>query len=140
VDAGNKQIIEIIEKNRDNQQFVFYKNLERTLFVNIMRHALFMLGNSSAGLYEAPSIPLGAVNVGKRQKGRINAGNVLFVEEDVASIRNGITQVLSQEFQARLKKVKPIFGDGYSSDAALTLIKNLDLKSFLFKTEDPLYE
>jgi len=140
VDAGNKQIIEIIEKNRDNQQFVFYKNLERTLFVNIMRHALFMLGNSSAGLYEAPSIPLGAVNVGKRQKGRINAGNVLFVEEDVVSIRNGITQVLSQEFQARLKEVKSIFGDGHSSDAALTLIKNLDLKSFLFKTEDPLYE
>jgi GDP/UDP-N,N'-diacetylbacillosamine 2-epimerase (hydrolysing) len=140
VDAGNKQIIEVIEKNRENQQFVFYKNLERTLFVNVMRHARFMLGNSSAGLYEAPSIPLGVVNVGQRQKGRINAGNVLFVEEDVTSIRNGITEVLSEEFQVRLQEVKTIFGEGQSSNAALALIKDLDLRSFLFKTEDPLYE
>jgi len=69
IDAGNKKIVKIIEKYSNNTGFAFYKNMTRTHFINLMRHALFMIGNSSAGIVEAPIIPLGVINVGSRQRG-----------------------------------------------------------------------
>lgn len=140
VDSGNKNIIKTIEKYINNPQFVFYKNLERDLFINLMRNADFMIGNSSAGIYEAPVIPLAAVNVGDRQKGRITAGNVVFVEQDIDSIISGIKTVQSLEFQQKLNKVKSIYGDGESSTRALNLIKEIDFDKYRYKTEDVLYE
>lgn len=140
IDSGNKTIIQIIEKHKDNDRFIFYKNLDRDLFINIMRNADFMIGNSSAGIYEAPIIPLGVVNVGVRQQSRINAGNVIFVEQDRVSIKRGIRHVLSEEFQKQLKRVESIYGDGQSSVKALKLIKEIDFDKYRFKTEDPLNE
>ena len=50
--------------------------------------AAVIVGNSSAGLIETPYIPLAAVNVGERQKGRLSAQNVIhcdFGKEAVAA-------------------------------------------------------
>lgn len=137
-DAGNKDIIEIIQDISDDSQFSFYKNLERETFINLMRHASFMIGNSSVGLVEAPMIPLGAINVGMRQLGRLAADNVIFVDQDVDSIKQAIGQVLSSRFSTMLKKLKPLYGDGHSVERALALLSSLDLRKFVDKIEDPL--
>jgi GDP/UDP-N,N'-diacetylbacillosamine 2-epimerase (hydrolysing) len=138
IDAGNKSILSIIQKYQADEEFCFYKNVERSLFINLMRNAQFMIGNSSAGILEAPAIPLAVVNVGARQRGRLAADNVLFVDEGLSNIRNGIAAVCSFEFQQKLKKVSSIYGAGNSVDIAYQLIKELDFKSYQEKREDPL--
>lgn len=137
-DAGNKDIIEIIRNNSDKNQFCFYKNLDREIFINLMRHASFMIGNSSVGLVEAPMIPLAAINVGNRQQGRLAADNVLFVEQDVNSIKQAIITVLSDEFQNVLKHSHSPYGDGHSVERAFGLLTDLNFQKFVYKVEDPL--
>ena len=45
-----------------------------------MRNASALVGNSSMGILEAPYYKLPVINVGRRQSGRLNAGNVEFVD------------------------------------------------------------
>jgi GDP/UDP-N,N'-diacetylbacillosamine 2-epimerase (hydrolysing) len=137
-DAGNKDIIEVIRNHSADNQFCFYKNLGRETFINLMRHALFMIGNSSVGLVEAPIIPLPAINVGIRQQGRLAADNVLFVEQHVESIKQAISSVLSDEFQNNLKNLQSPYGDGHSVERAFGLLAELDFQKFVYKAEDPL--
>jgi UDP-hydrolysing UDP-N-acetyl-D-glucosamine 2-epimerase len=137
-DAGNRDILRVIHEKRENQNFCFFGNIPRGLFINLLRYSMFLIGNSSAGIVEAPSIPLGVVNVGPRQKGRLSAGNVIFVEQNVLDISSGIEKVLSEEFKTNLGNISSIYGDGDSIGTALHLIKTLDYSTYLRKTEDPL--
>lgn len=137
-DAGNKESISIIKKYKGDPNFMFYKNLERKFFVNLLRHALFIIGNSSLGLLEAPMMPLGVVNVGARQRGRLAAQNVIFVDQGVENIKNGIEQVCSEEFQKNLCNTKSPYGNGQSVNSVFKLLKTIDLAAFMHKEEDPL--
>ena len=137
-DAGNKQSIAVIKKYETDPDFIFFKNLERNLFINLIRHAKLIIGNSSAGLLEAPMIPLGAVNVGERQRGRLAAENVVFVDQGIENIKSGIEQVLSEEFQKCLKNVRSPYGEGNSVEKAFELLKSINLEQFRYKAEDPL--
>lgn len=137
-DAGNKRSVAVIRKYESDPNFVFFKNLDRNLFVNLIRHAKLMIGNSSAGLFEAPMIPLGVVNVGERQRGRMAAENVVFVDQGVENIKSGIEQVFSWEFQTSLKKVRSLYGEGNSVEKAFNLLKTINLEQLRYKSEDPL--
>jgi len=138
IDPGNTQIIDIIDKYKDDNNFIFYKNLDRAVFVSIFKHADFIIGNSSAGILEAASIPIPAINVGKRQTGRFSDKNVLFCDGDSDSIKSAIKNILSSVFQESISGMKNPYGDGNSSYTAYELIKEIDFKSFLYKKEDPL--
>ncbi len=140
IDAGNRQIIKVIEQQANDLQFVFYKNMDRNRFINLMRHASFMIGNSSAGIVEAPIIPLGVINVGNRQKDRYAADNVIFVDQDLSQIEIAIETVLSNTFKEKLLHIESPYGDGESICKAYNLIKSLNFKSYKYKTEDPLNE
>lgn len=138
VDAGNKQILAVIERWSGRPAIQFYRNLERVRFINLMRNATMMIGNSSAGLVEAPAIPLGAINVGARQRGRLAAANVIFVDHGLARIRDALREVRSAPFQTRLATVRSPYGDGDSVERCHALLKQLDLDDFRRKPEDPL--
>jgi len=137
-DAGNKDTISVIQKYLKDESFYFFKNLDRSLFINLMRNALFMTGNSSAGIIESSIIPLAVLNVGERQKGRLASQNVIFVDQGIENISNGIEKVLSESFQAKLKNIKSIYGQGNSVGHIAYLLKNIDFTKFKYKTQDPL--
>ena len=97
-----------------------------------------MIGNSSAGLYESSILKLGAINVGNRQKGRLCAENVIFVDQGIDNIIGAIEKVSTKEFNNLLTKVQSPYGNGNSVDKIISLMRSLDLKSYIAKTEDPL--
>lgn len=138
IDSGNKNIINIIEKYKNNDSFLFYKNLPRDIFINLLRNCQFLIGNSSAGLYETPIIRKPAINVGNRQKGRLATDNVLFIKEDIDSICNAIDNVTSDDFSRKLLSIESPYGDGRSVDRIVSLLRILDYQSFTVKSEDPL--
>lgn len=139
IDHGNEQILTVIERWRNHPNFHFYHNLERIDFINLLRHAAFLIGNSSCGIIEAPFMKLPVVNVGNRQRGRATSENVLFVDGDINSIEAGIQDVWSSEFQTRLRNTTSIYGEGNSVERAHTILKQLEYSSFLKKTDDPLF-
>lgn len=136
IDPGNKDIIEIIHKYQNDKSFIFYKNQPRNIFLNIYKNSLFIIGNSSSGIIESASIPIPAINVGHRQTGRKPNDNVVFSGTNPENINESIELVLSVDFQKKLKYIKNIYGDGFSSKRAYELIKNNNFQPLVFKDED----
>ena len=137
-DSGNKDIISVLDSYMDNGNFRMYRNLDRALFLTIFKRCSFVIGNSSAGLTEAATIPVPAINVGTRQVGRLADRNVIFCAPTKESIRTAIRKAGSKSFRQIVADVRNSYGDGRSARRALRLIKGLDLQGFAHKKEDPL--
>lgn len=138
VDAGNRSIIHKIESLKEDKNFFFYRNLDRNIFVNLLRGAQFLIGNSSLGILEAPTLRLPAVNVGMRQRGRLHASNVVFSNVDVKSISESIDQVLEPSFRKALASLESPFGDANASQKFIDILESQDFKKMRYKKEDPL--
>lgn len=137
-DSGSRRMIQLLESYKDNPNVVLYQSLERSLFVNLLRNATVLVGNSSMGLIEAPSIPLPVVNVGERQRGRTAAENVLFVDADRLQIEKALARVQSREFQQSLQGLENPYGDGHSTQRIVEALANQIDQNMVYKTEDPL--
>jgi GDP/UDP-N,N'-diacetylbacillosamine 2-epimerase (hydrolysing) len=112
-DQGFEGIIAEIEAARSHASLSVHKNLPAADFAGLQAIAGCLVGNSSAGLIEAPYFGLPAVNVGERQIGRERAENVIDVPYDHDRIQSAIGRALGDEtFRARAKSAHPPFGDG----------------------------
>lgn len=138
-DPGNNKIRECIIKLAGNiADITAYGNLDRKNFVSLFKIASLIVGNSSAGILEAASIPIPCVNVGMRQLGRSCGRNVVFVKADREAIENAIKKVSSNSFINSLNGLVNPYGNGHSAEKAYSLIKSIDFKALLAKKEDPL--
>jgi GDP/UDP-N,N'-diacetylbacillosamine 2-epimerase (hydrolysing) len=129
-DPGNFDIIQAYDRYERMypDQFKTFKNLDRDTYVNLLRHAAVLVGNSSSGLLEAPSLKLPAVNVGKRQRGRLHGENVLFVDNDREQIAHAIELVLTDPgFRKKLEESENPYGDGNSSDKVIRTLESLSI-------------
>lgn len=139
-DHGNTAIRDVIgEIITETEHISVYGNLPRTEFVQLFKASQLIVGNSSAGLLEAASIPIACLNVGERQKGRFCGDNVVFVDANKESILGGLKQIKTCEFQQQLSKVVNPYGDGKASDRAYRLITTTNFQSLMLKKEDPLH-
>jgi UDP-N-acetylglucosamine 2-epimerase len=85
-DAGGREVDEILAENKIST----IDNLPRDQYIDILRDADFIIGNSSSGVIEAPSLGKPSINVGDRQKGRLRASSVIDCEGNVPAIRDAI--------------------------------------------------
>jgi UDP-hydrolysing UDP-N-acetyl-D-glucosamine 2-epimerase len=137
-DPGHSRIVEITQRYEMQPDCWFFKNLEREWFLSLYKHAQFIIGNSSSGILEAASIPLPAINVGLRQKGRLAGRNVILCDADRAAIRGAISRALQPDFRDSVSRMTNLYGDGNSSEKAYQYLKRTNFAAMLFKTEDPL--
>ena len=87
-----------------------------------------MLGNSSAGILEAPLLKLPVVNVGNRQQGRLHAENVQFVPHDVEAICQAVRRALfDEEYRARVANCDNPYGDGHASEKIAEILATIPL-------------
>jgi len=140
IDPGSRNLIKVMQEFKSSKDLIFVNSLPRNIFVNLYRQAWFQIGNSSSGIVEAASIPLGVINVGRRMEGRRAQGNVMFVDSQLKNIEGAIIKVISKDFSKKhVKGIKNIYGDGQSSARAFRILKNLSLKDFAqFRKDDPL--
>ena len=127
-DAGGQQIIRAIREYEHLPFLYTAKNIPRLEFVNLMRSASCMLGNSSAGILEAPLLKLPAVNVGNRQKGRLHAENVQFVPHDTEAITAAVRRaVFDSEYRSMVRQCKNPYGDGKSSQRIAEILASVPI-------------
>lgn len=113
-DAGAHEIRnQVISRKRAKD--VFLENLSREDFAKLLAQALALVGNSSAGILEAPSFALPALNVGTRQADRLRGANVVDAAIDPFEIENGLKRVSEPTFRASLKGMTSPYGDGHSA-------------------------
>lgn len=135
-DAGSRELIRCIQEY-DNLPYVrTYKNIPRVPFINTMRHASCMLGNSSSGLLEAPFLKLPAINVGNRQKARLHADNVIFVGHSIAEIRDALNRACwDKDFRAKVDGCANFFGDGQSGKRIVEILANIAINENLLNKD-----
>lgn len=140
-DPGNSAVRDAIQAASKGQTHcTLYGNLPRDQFISLFKSCSIIVGNSSAGILEAASLPIPCINIGARQRGRFCAENVIFVDATSESIKAGVQRASSLAFTKTLEDMINPYGDGYSVDRAYNLIKTIDFKALLAKKEDPLDE
>jgi len=135
-DPGSYDILRAIEEEEDSNLIKFYKTIPRELFVNIMRRAKVLVGNSSMGILEAPFYKLPVVNIGRRQQGRLNAGNVEFVSYNENTIIESIEKaVFDENYRSYLKTLPNPYGDERNAYRVVETLKmiNLDNEKWYLK-------
>ncbi len=85
-------------------------------YLSLMAGALFVMGNSSSGLYETPVMHVPTVNIGDRQKGRLRCDSVIDCSPDKESILKAIDRACSPEFVKICKNVLSPYGDGHAAE------------------------
>ena len=122
-DAGSQSIIREIDAVRELPNCFVFRNIPDLEFVNLLRGAAVLVGNSSLGLLEAPYLGLPVVNVGRRQGGRFHVDNVFFVPPTRDAIRAQLSSILNDvTLRARLAVVANPFGDGFAGDRVANLL------------------
>ena len=132
-DPGFAGVIKAIEATSGKPGFHVFKNIESGTFLGLLSGARALVGNSSAGIIEAPYLGLPFVNVGARQDGREAANNVISCDGTVASIRQGLARVDEAGYRASLEADRRPFGDGYASERIFEVLKSVDLGPELFR-------
>ena len=96
-----------------------------------------MVGNSSSGVLEAPSIPLASVNIGDRQKGRQSADSVINCGPETNTIVDAIKTCLNDQFKGKLDAKNTPYGEGKFAEQAVKLLKSVNLDDLRSK---PFYD
>lgn len=128
-DAGSHSLIDVLEAYRQRPRVHLFRNIPDTPFVNLLRGADMLIGNSSMGVLEAPYLHLPALNVGRRQTGRLHASNLTFVDPTASAIAAHIRELLDGEGRLRRQArecVNP-YGDGHASERVVQILASTPL-------------
>ena len=134
-DAGSSGIISAISRFKNVKYFCIKKNLPRNIFVNLLRNARCLIGNSSAGILETPFLGLPSINVGNRQLKRNHANNTIFIPSDKKILIKTISMINNDRFYKKIAKKSNIFGLGNSSNKIIKVLKSIKINKKLFNKE-----
>lgn len=113
-----------------NGRAAAFESLGPTRYLSMMAQVDLVVGNSSSGLYEAPSLRKPTVNIGDRQRGRMRAASVL----DCATDARAIGAAIERAFALDCSQVTNPYGDGYAADKIVAqLLAVPDPKTLLQK-------
>jgi len=108
---------------------VAHMSLGQLRYLSALSHVDAIVGNSSSGLTEAPSFRIATVNVGDRQKGRLEAASVITVPMETEAIFTGIESALVLDCS---QVVNP-YGDGSATQRIITTLKGIKSPRALMK-------
>lgn len=133
-DNGGRAIIRRIEAfvaSHPNARA--YPSLGQQRYLSCLRVVDAVVGNSSSGLAEAPSMGIGTINIGDRQRGRLRAASVIDCEPERQDILRAIQTSYSAPFRASLAQVTNPYGDGGASARIVRELETVDLTNLVKK-------
>ncbi|WP_333859918.1 UDP-N-acetylglucosamine 2-epimerase [Clostridium sp.] len=141
-DANGRIINQMIDAFvEENDNAVAFASLGMIRYLSALKYCTMVIGNSSSALVEAPSFGVPTINVGDRQKGRIQADSVISCEPTKDKIDKAITLALTEEFKEKAHNTINPYGDGNTSGKIVAVIKDfllndkIDLKKKFYDYE-----
>lgn len=129
-DAGHSKIIEYIKNNNVK----WFPSLPTNIFINLYRNVGALIGNSSSGIHETPTLKIPAINIGTRQQGRERANNVIDCANNRDEILRGIQKALfDEDFRAMVRNIQNPYGDGTSAEQIVKILKTVSLDGIVQK-------
>lgn len=125
-DTDGRIINEMIDDytNEHLKNTLAFTSMGQLRYLSAMKLASAVVGNSSSGIIEASSFKVPTVNIGDRQKGRMQAKSVINCEPNKEEICKALQVALSDEFSNKLANIKNPYGDGKVSGKIIEVIRN----------------
>ena len=134
-DNGGRELCSMVQAFVDSHPGArAYTSLGQLRYLSCMQHVDAVVGNSSSGLTEAPSMGIGTINIGSRQKGRLLASSVLNCEPNRQDIREALAKLYQPEFQSTLAATVNPYGDGGASKKIAEVLRFHPLDKLLKKS------
>lgn len=123
-DAGGKRIINQLKQSEIKVlPHILYED-----FLNLLKYAGVLVGNSSSGIHEAPSFGLPVVNIGSRQQLRERAKNVIDVGHNSKDIGTATEKALFDEkFIKSVRLTKNPYDNGLTAQKVVKILENIKL-------------
>ena len=138
-DQGGAKINELLDKaEKEVGNIHVFSSLGVRRYLSLMKYAEFVLGNSSSGIVETPAFHVPTVNIGDRQKGRLQSASIINCGNSRTEIKKAVEKALSGSHREVCKTVISPYGSG---DAAKKIAEktvevvmsgNIDLKKKFF--------
>lgn len=109
-DPGSDVILREYERFQGVDRIALFPSMRFEYFLTLLKNARFILGNSSAGVREAPHYGIPTINLGSRQLNRVFTPSVI----NVPLSKDRITEAISQALTQSIEPVE-LFGSGNSS-------------------------
>jgi len=133
-DQSGEQINNELDKFvTENDNCIVVSSLGTLKYFSAIKYSEAVIGNSSSGIVEVPSFNKPTINIGDRQKGRIQADSVINCKPKEKDIEKALKKALKYD-----KRVKNPYGDGKTSDKMVKIIKktffgkDIDLKKTFY--------
>lgn len=115
------------QEGKHHSNWLVVESLGVLRYLSAVKYAKAVIGNSSSGIVEAPSMKTPTVNIGDRQKGRMMSDSVLCCDPICEQISDAISKVITDDFQEVAERGVSPFGDGNTSQKIMEqIIKYLD--------------
>jgi UDP-N-acetylglucosamine 2-epimerase (hydrolysing) len=122
-DLGSRLVLNAYEQLRGNPRFRIIPSLRFEYFLTLLKNAQFIIGNSSAGIREAPYYGVPIINIGTRQQNRAVNAAIINVDYNKESIVKALRSIKTN----KIKHVNPDFGIGNSAHLFLDSLKKSDI-------------
>ncbi|WP_037316541.1 UDP-N-acetylglucosamine 2-epimerase [Salegentibacter sp. Hel_I_6] len=122
-DLGSSFILKEYMKLKGNERFRVIPSLRFEYFLSLLKEAQFIIGNSSAGIREAPYYNKAIINIGTRQQNRSRQSHIVNVGYDENSILESLKNIQKNRIKAEPSK----FGEGNSTELFLSCLEKPDI-------------
>jgi len=124
-DTDGRALIKMVEQFvAQHPNASAYPSLGQLRYLSCIAQVDGVVGNSSSGLAEVPSFKRGTINIGDRQRGRLQAESIINCEPNRESITAAVEQLYSKDFQVVLSQVSNPYGEGGASEKIVSTLKD----------------
>lgn len=122
-DFGGKQINEYLEEvaKKYSKKIKVIPSLGHFRYLSFMKQVDFVIGNSSSGIIETPFMNIPSINIGDRQKGRYQCGNVIQCGTKLEEIRQAVSNI--DKVRNSVPKDLDYWGDGHTSGRIVNTLR-----------------
>lgn len=134
-DSGGNIINQMIDNfvKLHSKRAIKFASMGQQNYLSTLKAVDGILGNSSSGILEAPSLKIPTINVGDRQNGRLKAKSVLDVPSNSRIILKAIKKIYSKKFKNILNKTKNPYDFGNASINTYKILKKVNFKKIIKK-------
>lgn len=122
-DMGSKEVNQALLELENNSRFSIFPSLRFEYFLVLLKHCNFIIGNSSAGVREAPYYGVHSIDIGKRQLNRAKSDSIIHTSNNKKDIAAAIQIVKEKERSDQNLS----FGIGQSDKLFIDLLKSKSL-------------
>ncbi|CAM3670236.1 UDP-N-acetylglucosamine 2-epimerase [Flavobacterium chungbukense] len=122
-DLGSRFVLDSYEKLKLNERFRIFPSLRFEYFLTLLKNSQFIIGNSSAGIREAPYYGIPIINIGTRQQNRAVHADIINVDYSEKEITESLSMIESHKVQ----KSDDDFGQGNSAELFLNCLQKSDI-------------